>query len=154
MAIEKLTTLQPNAWLLDFGHSMRAAVGTRVLLQILENPPLHEVPCAPAYCHRVLSWQGRLLPVMDVAARLAGAPQARKLVAVAGYQEQPDEPVHFAALLLSAPPVAIAVSDAQSCPLPEEFAGWSQFSLSCFDHQGEAVPVLHLGRIFASPLSA
>ncbi len=149
MAAEKLTMLHPNAWLLDFGQSLRAAVGARVLLQIFDNPQLHEVPCTPPYCRSVLSWQGRLLPVMDMAARLTDAQQAQRLVAVAGYQDRPEEPVRFGALLLSAPPLAIAVSDAQSCPLPEQIPGWGQFSLSCFEHQGEAVPVLHLGRIFS-----
>ena len=146
--------LHTNAWLLDFGQSLRAAVGARVLLQIFDNPQLHEVPCTPAYCRSVLPWQGRLLPVMDMAARLTDTPQAQRLVAVAGYQERPEVPVRFGALLLSAPPVAIAVSDAQSCPLPEQLPGWGQLSLSCFDHQGEAVPVLHLGRIFGRPPSA
>ncbi len=154
MAAKKITMLHPNAWLLDFGQSLRAAVGTRVLLQIFDNPQLHAVPCTPAYCHSVLHWQGRLLPVMDMAARLAGAPQTQRLVAVAGYQERPGEPTRFGALLLSALPVAIAVSDAQSCPLPEQPAGWSHCAVSCFDHQGEAIPVLHPGRIFSRPPAA
>jgi chemotaxis signal transduction protein len=126
---------------------MRAAVGTRVLLQILDAPSLYEVPCTPDYCHSVLSWQGRLLPVMDMAARLGEAPQAGRLVAVAGYQDGPNGAVHFGALLLAAPPQAIAVGDAQSCALPESFP--SQYAISCFDHEGEAIPILHLARIFS-----
>ncbi|MBI3480755.1 MAG: chemotaxis protein CheW [Nitrosomonadales bacterium] len=139
----------PNAWLLDFGQSCRAAVGTRVLLQIMERPKLHAVPCSPAYCHSVLSWQGRLLPVMDMAVRLGGVRQAPRLLAVVGYRDQPDEPVHFAALLLDALPVAISVSNTQASPLPEQPAGWDQFALSCFAYQDAAIPILHLGRIFS-----
>lgn len=154
MAAEKLAAPHPNAWLLDFGQSLRAAVGTRVLLQIIDNPLLHEVPCTPAYCHRVLPWQGRMLPVMDMAERLSVVPQAQRLVAVAGYQDRPGEPVRFGALLLSSPPVAIAVGDAQSCPLPEQPADWSHCAISCFDHQGVAIPVLHMGRIFSRPPAA
>jgi len=151
MATDQLSAMRPNAWLLDFGQNLRAAVGTRVLLQIIDNPQLHAVPCTPPYCHRVVSWQGRLLPVMDMAARLGAEPQAARLLAVAGFREQPDEPTRFAALLLSAAPVAIAVADGQSCPLPEHPLGWSNFALSCFEHQESAVPILHLGHIFSRP---
>ncbi len=147
MAIRKLGALPPNAWLLDFGTSLRAAVGTRVLLQILDAPKLHEVPCTPAWCHSVLSWQGRLLPVMDMAVCLGEAPQERRLVAIAGYQDRPGGTLHFGALLLAAPPQAIAVGDAQSCALPETFP--AEFAISCFDHEGAAIPVLHLARIFS-----
>ncbi len=151
MAQEKLTAQAPNAWLLDFGQSLRAAVGARVLLQILDKPKLHEVPCTPPYCRSVLAWQGRLLPVMDMAARLTGKAQKPQYLVVAGYQENPDDPVRFGALLLSAAPLVIAVADAQACPLPEQPAGWSQFACSCFEHQGAAIPVLHPGLIFSRP---
>lgn len=154
MAQQKLSALPPNAWLLDFGQSLRAAVGARALVQIIDSPELHEVPCTPPYCHSVLSWQGRLLPVMDMAARLTGMVQTVRLLVVAGYQERPEEPVRFGALLLASAPIAIAVSDAQACPLPEQPADWHKFAASCFDYQGTAIPVLHPGRIFSRPPEA
>ena len=151
MAAEELPLQRPNAWLLDFGQSVRAAVGTRVMLQIINDPKPHPVPCAPSYCRSVVSWQGRLLPVMDMAARLGGAPQVPRLLAVAAYQTQSGAPTQYGALLLDALPVAIAVGDAQSCSLPEQPVGWEKYSLSCFDHNGVAIPVLHLAKIFARP---
>jgi chemotaxis signal transduction protein len=153
MAQERLLA-QPNAWLLDFGQSVRAAVGVRILLQIIDRPNVHDVPCTPGYCHSVLSWQGRLLPVMDMAARLGGVPQAPQYLVVVGYQDSPDEPTRFGALLVSAPPAAIVVGDTQSCALPEQPADWGKFACSCFEHEGAAIPVLHLGRIFSSPPDA
>ncbi len=149
---KKIGVLPPNAWLLDFGSSMRAAVGTRVLLQILDDPQLHGIPCTPSHCRSVLSWQGRLLPVMDVAARLGEVSQTRRLVAVAGYRDRPGGAVRLGALLLAAVPQAIAVGDAQSCALPEQLGCWSGFALSCFEHQGEAIPILHLARLFSRPV--
>ncbi len=153
MAQERLLE-QPNAWLLDFGRSIRAAVGVRILLQIIDRPTLHDVPRTPPYCRSVLSWQGRLLPVMDLAARLGSSPQAPQYLVVVGYQDSPDEPTRFGALLVSAPPAAIAVGDAQACALPEQPADWGKFACSCFEHEGAAIPVLHLGRIFSSPPDA
>jgi chemotaxis signal transduction protein len=149
MAAEKLPVLRPNAWLLDFGHAFRAAVGTRVMLQITDSPRLHPLPCTPPHCRNAVFWQGRLLPVMDMAARLGGPAQTQRLLAVVGYQDRQGEPTRFGALLLAAPPVAIAVGDDQSCALPEQPADWKKFSVSCFDYRGTAVPVLHLPRIFS-----
>jgi chemotaxis signal transduction protein len=138
-----------NAWLLDFGHTLRAAVGTRVLLHIIDNPKLHIVPCTPAYCRSVVSWQGQLLPVMDMASILDGNPQIPLLLAIAGYQDQTENITRFGAFLLSAPPTAIAVADTQSCPLPEQPISWNKFALSCFNYHDEAIPILNLARIFS-----
>ncbi len=140
---------RPNAWLLDFGHTLRAAAGMRVLLQIVDAPKLHPVPCTPPHCRGIYAGQGHMLPVVDMAVLLGFEPQAPRLLAVAGYQEHPGDPVKFGALLLAAPPVAVIVDDEQTCSLPEYPEAWQRFSLSCFGHQGEAIPVLHLGRVFA-----
>lgn len=145
----KLGALRPNAWVLDFGPGLRAAVATRVLLQITDNPELHPVPCTPAHCNSVFAWQGRLLPVIDMAALLGRAPLPPRLLVVAGYHEKPGAPVSLGAFLIAAPPSAVIVDDEQACSLPEQPAGWSELAISCFGHQGDAIPVLHLGRVFA-----
>lgn len=154
MARAKIAVQQTNAWLLDFGSSLRAAVGSRVLQQIIGHPHLHPVPCTPPYCANVFAWQGRLLPVMDLALRMGAAAQVPQYLVVAGYREQPGDPVRFGALLLSAPPQVIAVADGQACPLPEQPAAWSELACSCFEHQGEIIPVLHPGRVFSPPPGA
>lgn len=150
MADNKNVDIRPNAWMLDFGDALRAAVGARVLVQIIDRPRLHPVPCTPSHCHSIYAWQGRLMPVVDVAVLLGREPQAPRLLAIAAYQEHAGDAVKFGALLLSAPPAAVIVGNEQACSLPEYPDTWEKFSLSCFGHQGEAIPVLHLGRIFAS----
>jgi len=140
---------RPNAWLLDFGQTLRAAVGLRVLLQIVDGPRLHSVPCTPPHCRSVLPWQGRLLPVLDLAVLLGSQPQQPHLLAVAAYQERLGEPTRFGALLLTTPPVGIIVGNDQACPLPEYPQAWGKFALSCFGHQGDAIPVLHMGRLLS-----
>jgi len=147
---KSLSASRPNAWVLDFGPGLRAAVGTRVLLQITDHPALHNIPCTPAHCRSVFSWQSRLLPVMDMAAALGGAPLVPHLLVVAGYVAQPGAPTSFGALLLASPPVAVIAGDEQACSLPEHPAGWSEFAISCFGHRGDAIPVLHLGRVFSA----
>jgi hypothetical protein len=151
MAEHTNTDARPNAWLLDFGNALRAAVGMRVLMQIIDSPKLHLVPFAPPHCQHVLAWQGQLLPVVDMAVLLGYDPQAPRLLAITGHQEHAGDPTQFSALLLSAPPVAIIVGNDQVCSLPVQPEGWEKYALSCFGHRGEEIPVLHLGRIFARP---
>lgn len=140
-----------NAWILDFGMGYRAAVGARELLHLVDVPSFFSVPCTPIYCHRVLFWQGKLLPLMDVAARLEAEPQDASFVAVVGYQQQRGEYPQFGALQLASPPVKVAVSDEQACQLPEEARVWDGLAVSCFEFQGSAIPVLNINRLFAAP---
>lgn len=149
MPTNSLVGALTNAWLLDFGQTFCAAVGTRVLLQIIDNPRLHPVPYTPQHCRSVFSWQGHFLPVVDMASVLGAEPQPPRLLAIAGYREQPGEPNRYGAMLLAAPPVAISVNDDQSCSLPEQTEAWRNFASSCFEQQGKAIPVLHLGRVFS-----
>lgn len=139
-----------NAWLLDFGDSCRAAVGTRELLHLVDAPATFDVPCTPDYCRSVVYWQERLLPVMDIAARLGAAPQRAPFLAVIGYQQQRGEYPQFGALKLASPPQQLAVSDEQACPLPAQIGAWQELAISCFEHQGAPIPVLNLKYIFGN----
>ncbi len=155
MAGNRLFQARPNAWLLDFGEGCRAAVGTRVLVHLLDQPKVFGVPGTPGYCRRVTFWQDQCLPVMDVASRLGLAPQREpRFLAVACYREGDAEHSYFGALQLSAPPVAIHVADSAACALPDQPAAWHELAISCFDFQGSPVPILHLGRVFAPPAHA
>lgn len=140
-----------NAWLLDLGASCQAVVGTRELLHLIDAPATYEIPYTPQYCRRVVFWQDRMLPVLDIPAKLGGAPQQAPFLAVVGYQRKRGEYPQFGALMLASPPQQLEVSDEQACPLPEEKHGWDKLAISCFDHHGDAVPVLNLARIFTAP---
>lgn len=140
-----------NAWLLDLGASGQAAVGTRELLHVIDAPLMFETPLSPAYCRRVVFWQDRMLPVLDVAAKLGEAPANTTFLAVVGYQQQRRESPQFGALVLASPPKQLFVTDEQACSLPEQNSGWSILAHSCFEHQGSAIPVLNLRRIFTMP---
>lgn len=139
---------QANAWLLNFGDSCRAAVGTRELLHLVDAPETFVVPCAPDYCNRVVLWQERLLPVMDMAARLGAASSHAPFLAVVAYQKARGEYPQFAALMLATPPQQLQVSDEQACPLPVQGNAWQELTISCFEHQGEPIPVLNLNLLF------
>lgn len=149
MVTDKHNTQTPNAWLLDFGAGLHAAVGKYVLLQLIDNPLLHPVPCTPDYCHHIVAWHERLLPVVDMAVRLDESSQSPHFLVIVGYQDLPANVTRFGALLLSSPPNAIAITDTQACPLPEHPATWSELALSCCNYQNAPIPILNLARIFS-----
>lgn len=137
-----------NTWLLDMGASCRAAVGTREILHLIDSPVTFEIPCTPLYCRRVVFWQERMLPVIDLAAKLGEGPQHAPFLAIVGYQKQRGEYPQFGALMLAAPPQQLAVNDEQACSLPD--IAWRELAHACFEHQGAAIPVLNLSRIFST----
>lgn len=138
------------AWLLQAGHNRVVAAGERDLLQLMVEPETYPVPLAPRHLARVLFWQDRVLPVLDLGVLFDDGPtQASRFLAVVGYQARPDVPPGLGALSLAAAPVKIAVDDAQACPLPAGFGRWSGSFCSCFMRNDRAVPVLDLARLFA-----
>jgi chemotaxis signal transduction protein len=147
----KITMSGKNAWVLDLGMNFRAAVGGRELLHLIDVPATFAVPCTPLSCSRVIFWQERLLPLVDIACRQGGAAQAAQFVAVVGYQQKRGEFPQFGALVLASPPLQIEVSDEQACSLPEQMRSWGELAISCFDYQGDAVPVIDLNCLFNTP---
>lgn len=143
-----------SAWLLMLEPQLRAAVGERELVHLVETPTLLEVPLSPPYCRQVLVWNDTVLPAIDLAVWLRGEPVQRwqTLVGVFAYQTRPNAAPQYGALLLAAIPARIKVADEQVCDLPEKPAGWRQVAISCFKHGGQAVPVLDLPYLFSGGL--
>ena len=150
-----------NAWMLDLGGGLHAAVGEREMIHVLPDAPtLYQIPQSPSHCRQVLVWQGTVLPLMDLSKRLpAGisdtpdtAIGSRELVVITAFQGHPgDEPRH-GALLLRGMPVRIRVSDTDACDLPEPLQPWRPYAIACFDHSGTGpVPVLNLHGVFSLP---
>ena len=136
-----------DAWLLDFGAGLRAAIGDRELFHILYRPDSYPVPRAADHCARVISWEGRLLPLWDLKRGLGGVASETDLVAVVGYRDG-EGGTAFGALRVNTPPQRIKADDADACGLPEDGAGWRELSRSCFTRDGQPVPVLDLASMF------
>lgn len=140
--------LEPNAWLLDLGHSMRAAIGSRELVQILEHPVLHAVPLSPSYGCHVLIWQKHLVPVISLSMRVAALATGQSLVALVAYQEFVHQAPKLGAVFLASPPTRIEVNDTQATAQDDCLTDWKGLAISCFEREGALVPVLHLNRLF------
>jgi len=149
-----------NAWLLDLGSGLYAAVGEPEIIHVLPDvPTLFAVPQAPAHCRQVLVWQGAIVPLMDIATRLVGRPNgvtaAGGRIVIAAFQERPGAPARQGALLLNAAPVRIRVNDDQACELPQAPPAWRRLAAACFEHsQRGPVPVLDLPAVFSVPKGA
>ena len=137
-----------NAWVLDLGLGYKVALGIREILHLIDAPATFTVPCTPPYCSKVVPWQGRMLPVMELASRLDGKSIAGQFIAVVGYQKVRGEYPQFGALLLTSPPTKILVNESNACELPEKMYSWRELVISCFELNGESLPVLNLNRVF------
>jgi len=147
--------MESTAWILALDDRLRAAVGERELIHLIEAPTLLEVPLSPYYCRRAILWNNLLLPAMDLAAWLRGreqpAQQERKLAGVVAYQPQMGA-AEYGVLLLSDIPARTHVSDTQACKLPEQPTGWRDLATSCFLDTETPVPILDLPLIFSGRL--
>lgn len=139
-----------QAWVLDLGSGASAAIGERELVLLLYDAAAFRVPYAPPYANRVLFWEERALPVLDLPVR-AGTSSVgadTKFVAVVGYLRDGDSSLQYGVLPLASPPVRAEVDDEQGCGLPEPLERWRPLAVSCFRAEGVAIPVLDLGRAF------
>lgn len=148
--------MEAPAWLMNIGSGMIVGVGERELLHLVEQPQLSELPLAPRHCRNVLMWQGQLLPVWDVRAWIdhdEAAERAIPIVGIVAYQSRRGEIPKYGALMLDEPPKRTLVADSQACRLPVDQTGWDRIAVSCFLHEGEAVPVLDLPRMFTKAIT-
>lgn len=144
-----------HAWMVSFRGDHRAAVGQLELVHVLpDTPPLFPVMKAPSHCREVFLWEGRVLPLFDVARWLgeSSAPGEDEHVGLFRYRPAPGAPLGYGALLIAGAPRQVLVNDGQACALPDEAHDWRPVTSACFDYAGRAVPVLNLARLFDTPL--
>lgn len=142
------------ARLIEYEHGRAVALPVHTTIEVLDQAALVQVPGAAYYCSGLTRWQGNWLPVLDLAAlinayRKSYAQPTRHLLVVA-FQAAPGEALQYGALALPSLPVTVTVSDATRCALPGDSDLWPLISLACFEHAGNAVPVLCTARLFAA----
>ncbi|MCC7220960.1 MAG: chemotaxis protein CheW [Candidatus Contendobacter sp.] len=146
-----------TAWILTLDGALRAAVGGRELVYLIEAPTLLDVPLSPPYCRQVLVWNENLLPVMDLAAYLRPGKPARRTQALAGvfaYQAKSGAPLAYGALLLAGIPEWAHIADDHASALPKQPAGWRALAISCFKRGDDLIPILDLPHLFTGGLLA
>jgi len=145
------------ACLLPYAANAHIALPVHAGVELVEQPQVVPVPGMPHFCRGLVAWQGRQLPLIDLQAYLhqpAAAPVATPYshVLVVAYQGAPGQPIEYGALCAPLLVRMIEVTDSQQCPLPAGQDCWTNITLSCFMHQGQAIPVLDPARIFGEPV--
>jgi chemotaxis signal transduction protein len=142
------------AWILALDGQLRAAVGERELVHLIEVPTLLNVPFCPYYCRHVLIWNDTVLPAMDLAAKLQGQSlqRSRTLAGVFAYQTRRGADPEYGALLLAGIPARVRVTNALACALPKKPRDWHTMAISCFKQGDDVIPILDLPHIFAGGL--
>jgi hypothetical protein len=143
------------ARLLEYARGRFVALPTHTTLELLEHPAILAVPGGAYYGYGLLAWQGQQIPVLNFDALLrayAGAipAAAPRYALVIAYQQVPRGPVRHGALGLAALPRTVEVGDETGCELPEDGDLWSVLALSCFQYEGQAVPIIDTARLFAA----
>lgn len=140
------------AWLIELTDTTYAAVGEFELAHILPDAPvLFDIPHTPAHCQQVFVWQNKIIPVMNMTARLTKTiNNTNQLVGIFAYRTDSGR-IDYGALLLNAMPRRLEVSDEQACDLPAYLQAWKPYVRSCFqDTENHVIPILNLERIFAA----
>lgn len=143
-----------TAWIVQLAGGWPVALGEREMTHVVERPVLQDIPQTPGHCQQVLLWEEDMLPVLDLTAWLTGQPAARAgaTVGIVGWQEQPEAPPQYGALLFTGIPQKVRVQDNQICDLPIQPAGWASVAVSCFHHNEQAVPILDVPALFSGAL--
>lgn len=140
-----------QALLLEYRRGHHVALPPHTVQDHLALAELLTVPGAPYYCVGSVVWQGETLPVWDLNALLrayadVNVPAFRHVLVIA-YQAAPGAPLQFHALCAPVELPDIMVSDDMQCPLPADSDLWPLIAISCFAHEGRAVPVLDTARL-------
>lgn len=145
------------ARLLEYKWGAFVAFPAHTTIALIDNPPVVTVPGAPYYCLGLIEWQGRRLPLVDLNALLRaypdGEPATGGHVLVLAYQSAPGAALEYGAVCARLLVRMVEVADSQRCELPRDSDLWPWIALSCFEHEGHAVPVLDTRRLFAQPQS-
>jgi chemotaxis signal transduction protein len=144
-----------TARLIEYAHSHQIALPPHTTLELVESPMAVAVPGAAYFAHGLLAWQGRWIPMIDLEVLLL-AHQEVELVAapryalIVAYQRAPRRPLEYGAISLYALPQTIEIGDETCCELPTDSDLWPLLALSCFRHEGHAVPILDPARLFSA----
>jgi chemotaxis signal transduction protein len=151
--------LHPNtsaaalARLVEYAHGCLAALPPHTTIELVENPVAIEVPGAAYYSLGLLAWQGRHIPLIDLDTLLrayAKDDQAKppRYALVTAFQRSPGSPVDYGAIALAKLPETVTVADDVSCAFPQTSDMWPLLAISCFQLDGQAVPVIDTSRLF------
>jgi len=152
-----METKPGRGWLLDVGGGGLVAAGGHQVVEYVRKPKIVTLPLTPAHCPGVFVWRGAMIPVVNLGLFFDPAAQVdviRDKVVVLAYQTEPRVPLGYGAVLVSAVPEEVFVGNDMACPLPDNACALRFFACSCFEREGQPVPVVDPLKIFNQSLPA
>ena len=141
---------QVAARLISYAHDRYIAFPPHATYGLIDNPEIVIVPGAAFYAYGLLNWQGMKLPFLDFNALLQ---QVRAKSTIPRYAliiaYQSAGQLEYGAIGVDALPLTVNVGDADQCELPGDSPLWISFTRSCFQYNGQPVPVIDTTRLFA-----
>lgn len=145
-----------RAWVLNFGKGLRAAVSFNEMSQVILEPSLFVLPHTPRYCYQLYLRNNDYLPVMHIPTLLTAGkevpPSSTYFLGLTVYQPEPYAPLKYGCLHLESLPVAVEISNAQACTLPENQPLWQMISMSAFSYENQKIPLLDLTALYSAEL--
>ena len=145
------------AWLMQIDRLSRVALGQLELVHIIPSPEYIEIPKSHDYCKRVVLWNKKIIPVMDISMLVNKVPSyiENNAVAVAIYRDAISEEIKYGGIQLTDMPVLEKVDNSQAVAKVELPDKWNRVSISCFQlAEDEVVPVLDVCRLFSTGISS
>jgi hypothetical protein len=145
-----------TAYLLEFSKNRYVAFPPHTGVELVEQPRVVAVPGMPYFCLGLMAWHGKQIPLLDLGRLLLDempAPSSPTIghVLVLAYQSVPGQALEYGAVNAPSLISMVEVVDSQQCELPAEPELLAGVSLSCFQYQGQAVPILDTAGIFSKP---
>lgn len=141
------------ARLLEYRRGGFVAFAPHATIALVDSPPVVPVPGAPYYCVGLIPWQDGHVPLLDLHTLLRACPGAESAplghALVLAWQSAPGAPLQYGAVCARSLVQMIEVTDAQACELPSDSDLWPWLAIACFEHAGQAVPVVDTARLFA-----
>jgi chemotaxis signal transduction protein len=147
-----------TAYLLEYSKGHYFAFPAHTGVELVEQPRVVAVPGMPYFCLGLIPWQGRQLPLLDLA-KLAAGPIAQGNgnpsighVLVLAYQTAPGKALQYGAVCAPSLISKLEVVDSQQCELPKESDLLLRIALSCIEYEGQAVPIVDSSSLFSRPI--
>ena len=140
------------AWLMQVDRTSRVAVGQLELIHIIAVPEYLEVPRAPDYCKRIVLWNNKIVPVVDISMLInkTSAYYQHNAVAIALYYDPDNQDLKYGGIQLTDMPVLDKVNNDQHIAEAELSVKWKRISLSGYRRKdNDIIPILDVQRLFS-----